>query len=105
MKGVDYSSWQFWLDIAQIIALLLMVIYTHLANRSKANKGTIEQLSERVGKLEADVSHLPDHDDIGALHDKVNGVSNIVSTISGQLASVNNTLTLINEHLINGGNN
>jgi len=103
MKGVDYSSWQFWLDVAQIIALLVMAVYTHLANRSKANKGTIELLSDRVGKLEADVSHLPDHNDIGALHDKVNGVSNTVSTINGQLVAINHTLSLINEHLINGG--
>ena len=100
MPELDYSSLQFWFDIAQTLVMIFVAIYTYMANRTKANKQAIEDMGERVSKLETEVEHLPDHDDIGALHNKVNGVSDTVSTISGQLSAMNNTLSLINEHLI-----
>lgn len=100
--GLDYSSAQFWFDVLQTLVMVFVAIYTYMANRSKVNKKAIEQMGERVNKVEIQIKHLPDHDDIGALHDKINGVNSTVSTISGQLNAVHHTLSLINEHLING---
>ena len=103
MPELDYSSLQFWFDIAQTLVMIFVAIYTYMANRTKANKQAIEDMGERVSKVEIQIKHLPNHDDIGALHDKVNSVNATVSNIDGQLTALNKTMTLINEHLISGG--
>jgi len=110
MKGLDYASMQFWLDVAQIIVMLAVAVYTYLSNRSKANKDATEKLSERISEvncrvstLETKVAHLPDDDDISEIHEKINEVGKNTSQMSGELIAINRTLSLINEHLINNG--
>jgi hypothetical protein len=107
--GLDYSHMRFWFDLVQTCFVIGLAIYTWIVNRTKANKdaidlvdGRVTQIQERVTLLENDVRHLPDHDDLGAIHDKVNVVANSMSSIQGELHAINRTLTLINDHLLNG---
>jgi hypothetical protein len=106
---VDYSAWRFWFDVLQLIGVLFIGVYTWIVNRSKANRTAIDRVDARVSRvqdrvtlLENDVRHLPDHDDLGAIHDKVNTVASGMSHIQGELHAINRTLNLINEHLLNG---
>lgn len=106
---MDYGAWRFWFDVAQTICFVFVAVYTYLMNRTKANRAAIQQvdqrvthLTERVGQLENDVRHLPDHDDLGAIHEKVNVVAAGMGEIKGELGAINRTLGLINEYLLKG---
>lgn len=103
----DWDKWRLTLDFVVIVAVLANTVYTWIANRSKANKQAIEHVANelhgirgRVGVLETEVHHLPDHDDLGNLHEKVNQVANGMERVGGELAGMNRTLHLIQESLL-----
>lgn len=107
MADIDYAAARFWLDVAVLIAVAANTAYTWAANRSKVNKAAIAEISNRVGKveqrmsdLEADVNHLPDRGDIDTLHDRITGVSNQVSEVSGELRGIDRTLQNIHQSLL-----
>lgn len=58
---------------------------------------------ERIGRLEATAENSPTHDDLSDLHDRINGISEGVSTLSGEFKGAKHTLDLIHEFLFNGG--
>lgn len=110
MTEIDYTAWRFWWDVVITLMLGVNVIYTWVVNRSKANASAIKsvdnrvsKLDSRVGRLESDIHHLPSHDDLGAIHEKVNDVAKGMEGLRGELSAINRTLGLINEHLLNGG--
>lgn len=107
--GLDYGQMRFWFDLVQTCFFIGLAIYTWIVNRTKANKSAIDMVDARVGAiqervtlLENDVRHLPDHDDLGAIHEKVNVIAAGMGQIQGELSALNRTLALINEHLLNG---
>lgn len=109
MSEFDYTAWRFWWDVVITVLLGANVVYSWVVNRSKANASAIKEvdtkvidLKERVTELENEVKHLPDHDDLGALHEKVNSVDRGIGELKGELRAINRTMQLINEHLING---
>lgn len=84
-------------------------IYAWIIARTKSNRDEIEavsrevsELSDSVARLEARIESMPSHRDIGALHEKINGVGQSVNRISGELVGVNKTLGLIHRTLIEG---
>lgn len=106
----DYSAAKFWWDVLLGLLLLANLLYTWFTTRTKANASAINRVDSRVSevvsrmdRLESDVRHLPGHEDLGHLHDKVNSVSQSMEGVRGELSAINRTLTLINDHLINGG--
>lgn len=48
MTPPDYSAWKFWLDIAQLIGLLAIGLYTWWANREKVNAKRFKSLEDEV---------------------------------------------------------
>lgn len=110
MEGIDYDAARFWWEVAMTLGMIFNIAYQYVTSKSKANRSAIDrvdnrvsELTDRVRTLEGDVRHLPDHDDLGAIHEKVNLVANGMEAIRGELAAVNRTMQLINEHLLNGG--
>ncbi|MDH5785341.1 MAG: DUF2730 family protein [Chromatiales bacterium] len=107
---LDYGQFRIWFDLVQTFVMVALAIYTWIVNRTKVNKAAIDRvdnrvirLQERVTLLENDVRHLPNHDDLGDIHEKVNTIASGMGKIEGELTALNRTLGLINDHLLNGG--
>lgn len=105
---IDYTAWRFWMDLLLILVVMLQGIYTWFVNRTKVNKaaidrvdGRVSEVVERVTLLERDVRHLPNHDDLGELHEKVNTIATSMGKIEGELAALVRSLSMIHEHLLN----
>lgn len=103
----NYVAMKFWWEALITLMIGANVVYTWAANRHKASAAAIERvdsrvsdLHQRVNTLEADVRHMPTHDDMGNLHEKINDVANGVGMLRGELGAINRTLGMINEHLI-----
>lgn len=108
--GLDYDAARFWWEVAMTLGLLANFVYQVIVARSKANKEaiaavaeTVDDIDTRVTTLESEVRHLPDHEDLSEIHEKVNAIANGMGVIQGELAALNRTLGLINDHLLNHG--
>ncbi|MCJ8285118.1 hypothetical protein [Halomonas sp.] len=119
MEGFDYSQGKFWLDALQLLGLVLLGIYTHITQRSKANAHAITSLGEesqqrledlrfrvdgierRTDVMEQQLSHAPTHHDLAIAHKRLSRVAEQMEHMSGQLGAVNHQLTMVNEYLLN----
>lgn len=108
--GLDYDAARFWWEVGMTLGLLVNVAYQYVLAKGKANKEAIDAIAEtvddidtRVTTLESEVRHLPDHEDLSEIHEKVNAIANGMGVIQGELAALNRTLGLINDHLLNHG--
>jgi hypothetical protein len=108
---LDWNMWRFFGDLLMGAVVTANTLYTWFANRSRVNKAAIDSLEKelhgirgRVGVLESEVKHLPNHDDLGDLHEKVNRVAHGMERMGGQLDGINRTLGLIHESLLSERN-
>lgn len=111
---MDYTALDFWWKI--FLTLLNMGIGVYLF-WERHNDGTTRRIgaleadldarldnhSSRLAKVEARMELLPDHDDLGGLHERINDMNRGLSTLSGELSGVKTTLNLIHQHLLSGG--
>lgn len=58
---------------------------------------------ERIGRLEAAAEAAPSHEHLADLHDRINGIAEDVSSLSGEFKGAKHTLELIHAFLLNGG--
>lgn len=104
---LNYPAWRFWLDVVEAFVIAALFVHTWIINRTKANRAAIDrvdvrvsELTERVTLLERDVRHLPDHDDLAELHEKVNVIASSLGKIEGELSALVRNLSLIHQHLL-----
>lgn len=95
------------LDLSTTIGLIVLGIYTWYSNRHKALKTDIEKVDERVDGLsdrmleaESAIKHMPNHDTLSRIHERINGMGETLSHVEGQTESMNRTLQLIQRHLM-----
>lgn len=105
---IDYGAAQFWLNVMNLVGLVLLGLYTWVVNRTKANRGAIDRVDSKVSaidlrltQLETDVRHLPDDDDLGEIHEKVNAIAGNMAEIKGQLVALNGNFALLFEDRLN----
>lgn len=106
---LNYDALRFWFDFIQLVAVVALAVYTYLVNRTKANNDAIKALDQQLTQVDKDlrevetvVKHMPTHGDLGQIHEKVNAIGSTTNEIKGELGGINRTLSLINEHLLNG---
>ena len=111
---IDYKALGFWLQFAQIAFTASAVLYFWLTNRQKANTAAIEHMrkdfnqelndmDDRLIRVEKDVEHMPTHEDMSKLHQRVNETKEVVDNIHGQLTQIDHTMKMVNQHLIQSG--
>lgn len=107
MDVMSLGAMRFFFDVLLALGMGGVAIYTYLVNRTKANRVAIDRqdmriqdLSHRVTSVERDVRHLPGHPEIAALHEKVNLISNHLSTMSGEFSGARNTLDVIHRIML-----
>jgi len=118
----DYQKYRVVMDVVQLLSLGAISITTWIMNRTKATKNAIEQVREendkaireqqksvnelagKIDLLEREISHLPNHDHLSELHEKVNAVNSTLHKVEGEMKGINRNLSLILESLMQGGN-
>lgn len=118
-----YEKYRVAMDITQLIMMAVIGIYSWFVNRTKATKNAIEQVREEnsksirelqngmhelAGKIdlqEKEISHLPSHDHLSELHEKVNTVNSTLNNVTGEMKGINRNLSLILESLMKGVKN
>jgi len=66
-------------------------------------EGKAPHYNERISYLEANAKKSPTHDDLSALHEKINGVGHDISLLTGEFSGVRNLLETLHRYLLNGG--
>ena len=105
------------LDIIQgwlaLIALLISVgsaIYAFVTARSKANSERLDAIDKRLGthadrlqKLESEVSHLPNKDQVNGLQVTIAEVKGLVGVLNERVDGVGAIVTRIDKFLLEMG--
>lgn len=96
------------LQIVQILVTAAVTLYAWRISRDRAQRAELDAMDteigavrDRVQSIEADLRHIPSHDDLAGIHEKINGVARGLEGMRGELVQMNRTLGLINEHLLN----
>lgn len=111
---LDYKALPFWWTVGQSVFLAGLYLYTWLSNRQKANTTAIERLrdaltedlndlDDRVIRIETIIQHLPTHEDVGRLHTRINETNESLKHIDGKLTQIDHTTKMINEYLLDRG--
>ena len=111
---IDYKALGFWLQLAQALVTVLVFLYVWLTNRQKANTAAIETMRDEIGeelnefqdrliRVEKDIEHLPTHEDMAKLHERVNETKEVVDTMAGQLTQIDYTMKMVNKYLLESG--
>ena len=101
------SDLKLWVDVFQSVFLVGIALATWIGARTRANKEAIVELqnqnrsqNQRLTKLETRQESAVDHDDIGAIHKRMDGLSRQISRIEGEMKQLNQSVAVVTEHLI-----
>ncbi|AUZ85796.1 DUF2730 family protein [Methylophaga nitratireducenticrescens] len=107
---LDYSALKFWFDVFLSICLLASLAHNWVSNKHRVNKKEIDQvntavvsLTGRVLQVETQMKSAPTHSDLSNIYNRINGMSQDISEMTGAMKAMTSQLSLINEHLISGG--
>jgi len=107
---MTYDALRFWLEITVLISVVANTVYTFISNKQKANKTAINDMSKDINTLVRRVdgqanqlNNAPTHQDLSRMYERMNSVGNKLEKMSGVIEGMATQLSLINEHLINGG--
>ena len=114
MADLNYEAANFWGQAANYLLTAVVGAYAWLTNRHKANAAAIAALEEthssdmnaldgRLIKVETELRHLPTHEHIAEVYERLNGVADAVAELNGQLKQINTGLQLIHQHLLSQG--
>lgn len=122
---MDIETIKLVVQVGQFVLTGAVGIYVYLVNKDRVTNERITELekasnariqtledsidkrldnhAERISRLEERAAHAPTHDDLGELHEKINGVNDHLKTMSGEFSSFKGLLTTIHDYILNGG--
>lgn len=107
LPDLDYRALQFWMNALQFLGLVALFVYTHFANKSKANasaidavKGDYDLLKNRVTVVEGKLENAPTHQDLSKVYDRLNDVAEDLSGARGQMRVLSSQLSMVNQYLL-----
>lgn len=62
-----------------------------------------EVIDKRLLRVEEGIKHMPKHEDLSRIHQRMDELNSLVQQIHGTSYSTNRTVGLIQQHLLNGG--
>ncbi|CAA0097690.1 Uncharacterised protein [BD1-7 clade bacterium] len=112
--NLDYKALGFALSLFQFIYMVILSVWLWNDNKHKATKQSIEDLADqlkakiknqddRLIRVESDLEHLPDHEDMTTIHTRINESAQSLNAMRGELKQINNTMQLMHTYLLNGG--
>jgi Sec-independent protein translocase protein TatA len=110
----DYKAWEFWFEVGQFLFIGVVSLVVFAANKQKANstsivnldkelKKEINEIDDQLIRVQTEVKHLPDHDDFGNVHRRIDELAQCVKKMEGQTGQINANVKLLTEHLLNKG--
>jgi predicted RNase H-like nuclease (RuvC/YqgF family) len=72
------------------------------AHRAATDK-RLDKLERDTQDLQNEVRHLPTHEDIRQLTEKIEGTNTALSEVIGAFRAMNRTVQMVNQHLISRG--
>jgi len=113
---VNYDAAKFWLDFVALLAAGGSALYTWLATRGRATDDRIDAMEtaldvrlddqeRRMIRVEEVLAATPTHQDLGRIRQRIDQIGQDLSALRGSAQESTHTLRLIQEHLLNGGNN
>ncbi len=100
--------WGDW--IYKIVTGLISVaaaLYARMAHKDRVTSERIEAVNEhldqhadRLAIIETRLQHLPTHQDMALIHEKVNELNRCVSRVEGEFKQMNHGVRLIHQHLL-----
>lgn len=111
---MDYKALNFYFELAQFLLMGLLAIWAYISAKHKANqsaivnlehqvKSQINNIDDRLIRVERDIEHLPNHADMAELHTRLNKTNEKLDSLDGQLSQISHTMHLMHEHLLSGG--
>ena len=104
---LDWDKWRFALDVVVIVVVALNTVYTWWTSRTRATQAAIDRVDghlgeqvRRIDRLEVRVDDAPDHDDLAALHEKLNDVGGSLRALNGEMGGIRRAVDLIHRHLM-----
>ncbi|MFK4751461.1 DUF2730 family protein [Oceanobacter antarcticus] len=98
---INYQAMQFWFSVANAAITAAIALYVWLASRQRATKKDIDEMDDRLIRIEKDVEHAPSRADFEKMNDRITQIGNSVTGVEGELRQINHSLQLINDHLLN----
>ncbi len=116
---MNYTAYKFWLDAVQVMAVVLLGIYTWWKGRATANQSAIDRVEEKIDTIKVDAdrrldSHsdrilmieknfekLPQISDISHIQDTLGVINREVGELSSKLTATYNMLSIHQEFLMN----
>lgn len=110
---IDTNNWGSYFAAANFALTWGLAFYVHLVNKNKATTDRMEHLeddlvqrlnqhSDRLTKVEGQISNIPSHTDLGKLYDRLNEQSRDVARMAGELSQMNDNLRLLLRHTKEG---
>lgn len=112
---MDYPAVKFWFDIAQTLLIAAIGIQQFLYKRQAATISSINRiednansningLDKRVTRLEEFTNHVPTHQDLGEIHEKINAMFGTLKELSGSVQHISKSLDRLYENELAKGN-
>lgn len=107
---IDYKAAGFWWQVLITVINILGWVYVLMTSKQKDNASAIEEFKKELSEIdtrltgvEKDIEHLPTHEDMAKLHERVNEANENIKHISGQLTQIDYTMKLVNKYLLESG--
>lgn len=70
----------------------------------RSHRDRTAQIAQEVHRIDNELRHLPNHNDIGRIHARMDELNGALREMIGGMKALNNSVALINEHLLSQGN-
>lgn len=119
---MDYAALGFWWKVFITLMNAGVWLYLYLLNRNRVTNERIGKMEEvmthtmgthsnRISRLEKDVSHSPTHNDLGNIHERMTGlehrlgdrienINGAIKRVEGENAAQTRILNLVYESLV-----
>ena len=109
---IDYGSAKFWLDVFQFLFTAGIGLYVWIATQRRVTERDfatrLEKHNTRIATMEERIGHLPSHEDIGkvwekldSLHADMAGVQSEMRGVRDVIAPLAKSVDRINDYLLN----
>jgi len=108
---IDYDKWRFFFEVFLFVWNLGLGAYLWNNRRHQVTTDRIDtletdmgaqmgEMNNRLTRVERDLEHVPDHDDLAAIYERLNGVDKGVSELKGEFAAVRRGVDMIHTFLL-----
>ena len=115
---IDYTAAKFWMDLFQIVGIVMLGIYTWWQGKNRATQSAIDRVDERLGDekiaisqqlmthsdrlflIEKRIESLPQDRHISELHTRINSLNREMGELGSTLEATNALLKIHQEYLM-----